>query len=1108
MLAVFEGVERSAVGDLRTEFKILGSLEAVVAGRRVSVDSGKLRVLLAGLVLRANQVVGMDQLIDWLWEDDPLVNPRGAVHTYVRRLRQALGNPDLLSTISNGYRLNLAPDELDLLRFRDLVGRADRTSDVAAQAGLLIEALALWRGPVLADIPSEALRRDAVADLDEERLTALEWRFDVELRLGRHSGLVRDLRAAAIDNPYRERFWAQLMLALYRAGRQAESLDVYQQVRDLLVEHLGIEPGASLRTLHERILVSDPVLAVADFGQLGGAVATVPAQLPPDVIGFVGRQGLVERVGAMLRPVGSRTGVPIVVLSGPPGIGKTALAVYAGHQIRSEFPDGQLYVNLRGYDHERAGQDPPLTPVQVLSQFLRGLGVSADQIPVELDEQVNLFRSKVAGKHVLIVLDNASHVDQVRPLIPGDAGCSVLVTSRHQLRSLVASNGAHMLHVDTLSRAESEALLSGMLTSAAIDFDAAVIPEVADLCGHLPLALRIAAANLMNVPSDHFDSYIADLREGNRLAALSVEDDRQVAVSATIALSYHAIEPDDRRIFRYLSLFPGTDFAAAAVAVLADTSTAQAQNSLNRLTSANLIQHHAPGRYQFHDLLRQYARERVEAEDSSQHRDQAVTRLGQWYLHAAHNAADVLHNEFVRLALPPRIAAADRFSNESQAMAWLIAERRNLIATVQYFAKHEPKHLSWSLADALRGFFWTGKYRTEWLEASRAGLQAARDDGDQHGVASMARSLANLYNTLGNYQIALTFHQESLRVHQKLGMHEEAAATLNNISLAYLSLGRMDDADRSGREALVIAQEIGSRRAESATLGLLGSIHWTRGQMSEATVCLKASLDMANELGLHHISSYGLRNLGLVCLALGDLQDARSYFEQAFEVSERIGSFYDKSIALYGLALAHRDTGNYDVALDFAEQALVAFGECGDRTYEVETLCAISTIASDLDDWAGAGQYARSALEEARQIDYVDGEASALARLAAVEFRSGRPEEALRHSASAYALVDGRVNRITEGKVLVELAGIYLGHGAHELSLECAERAVAVCGQTGQRLGTARALRVLGMARHAVADFDRAHECWREALKIFEEVGTPDADAVRELLDTVGTRSS
>ncbi|MFI1889389.1 AfsR/SARP family transcriptional regulator [Streptomyces jumonjinensis] len=1089
----------------KNEFHILGPLDIHVAGQEITVVSGKIRILLTALLLQAGSDVSIGHLTEWLWDQQQPANPRGALHTCVRRLRKLLGDDTgLVTTSSTGYRIDVGEDELDLLRFRRLVGSSEGTDDPAERARLLTEALAIWRGQVLADIPSESLRRDALAGLAEERLTALESFFETELRLGRHSYVIKDLRTAAIDNPFRERFWGLLMLALYRAGRQAEALDVYQQVRNHMVEELGIEPGDKLRALQKGVLESDPSLAVSDGVQPGdGRPLAAPAQLPPEAIGFVGRQDLVDRASEVLLPLTTRTGVPIVVLSGPPGVGKTALAVCLGRRVRQSFPHGQLYVNLRGY--EQLGQDPPLTPEQVLTQFLRSLGVPARQIPTELAEQINLYRSKMAGKNILVVLDNAFGIDQVMPLIPGEAGCSVLITSRHRLSGLVASQGAQAIQVGTLSPAESCELIEGMLGNARVTVGPEVVREVARLCAYLPLALRIAAANLINAPGGQIGDYLDNLRQGNRLAALSVEGDTMAAVSAAIAQSYDATEQDDRQMFRFAGLFPGAEFAANAIASLADTSTAQARTALNRLVAANLLQQHAPGRYQFHDLLREYARERASMEHTEGECAEALERLGQWYLVGVRNAVEVLHTEFIRLTLPPEVRPATEvpvFADESQAMAWLLAERRNLMVCVRFFGSVGPRYLSWYLADALRGFFWTGKYRNEWGEAARTGLIAAEACKDEHGTAAMHRSLANLYNTLGNYRQAMDHHRHSLVMHRKLGLLEEVAASLNNLSLAHLSLGQVDEAEKAGREALGIARDAGFTRIEAATLGLLGSIHWTRGDMADADAFITASLTRANELSLHHISAYSLRNLGLVRQATGYPLDARTCFTHALTVSERIDSFYDKSIALYGLALVDRDFGNHRTALDSAHQALVAFQECGDRTYEVETLCVMSLITEGLGDWAASARYAATALDGARQIDYADGEAYALARMAATGRALGRDDDALAHAEDAFRLVDDSANRITQTKVLCELGPMYLGNGMPERAAHCAERVLAVSESTGQRLGVARAKQILGVVAAAAGDSGQAHALWTEALEIFTGIGVPETEEVQTLLDS------
>lgn len=1076
-------------------FGILGTLSVSVGGKELALESGKLRSLLVALLLRSGSVVSNDRLAEWLWDERKPSNPRGTLHTYVRRLRLLLGDALPLETAAGGYRVDVPEGELDLHRFRGLVRMAQQSGVLEERARLLAEALAVWRGPALEDVPSGSLRQDECPALEDERLAALEAYFETDLQLGRHAQLVRELRAAAIDNPLRENFWSMLMLALYRSGRQAEALDVYQQARRELVEQLGIEPGERLRALHTGILESDPALAAPDGpGPGGGQAVPVPAQLPPLAVGFVGREDVIDRAAALLAPRPGRTGVPVVVLSGPPGVGKTALAVRVGRQVRPAFSDGQLYVNLSGY--ERGGARGPLPTEQVLSQFLRALGVPAERIPVDAVEQANLYRSKLTGKKVLVVLDDVASAEQVAPLIPGDGGCSVLITSRRQLRSLMVTHGSQLIQVDLLSPRESLDLVTGMMRQAAVVIDPEAVREVTELCSHLPLALRIAAANLIGAPGGQPEGYLETLRRGNRLAALSVDGDTAPAVSTAIALSYYALTPEDRVVFRLAGLFPGSDFTPAAVSVLADISEAQARAALSRLEMASLLQQPAPGRYQFHDLLREYAHDRAVEEHPDPERADALERLGRWYLAGACAAADILYSEFVRLAEPtsPTMTFdAPQHYDESHSIAWLLAERRNLMACVRHFATHGPHYLSWYIADALRGFFWTGKYRTEWNDTTRTALAAAESLADERGIAAMHRSLANLYNTLGEYECAITHQEKSLALHDRLGMAEEVAATLNNMSLAHLSLGQCARAHQTARRALEVAHDICSPRLEATAQGLLGFIHWTRGDLRGATEFLTASLDTAGELGLHHISSYGLRNLGLVHQATGDLSRARSCFRQALEVSDSINSSYDRSISLYGLALIDLDVGRYQDAYESAQRALSSFQECGDRTYEVETLCLLSAISGNLGSPQQSAQYAATALDGARQIGYADGEAYALARLAVVEAALGR-RDAEAKAAAARSLADSSANRMARGKVLLELAHLHLSLDEPERAEECARQVLGLSRPTAQRLVAARAEEVLGTVAALDGDHTRARAHWTRARETFADIGVAVGD--------------
>jgi DNA-binding SARP family transcriptional activator len=571
------------------EFRVLGPLEVTCAGRAVPIGAGKQRVVLAALLLRAGETVSVDRLIEHLWHDRQPAGARDTLYAYVMRLRKALvagGLPArLIQTAASGYTIEVEPASLDLHRYRDLVGRAAPAAtagDLAAEAALLRGALDLWRGEVLANVPSESLVQE-MAPLLEERLQVWERRVDVDLRLGRAGELVGPLRALVEEHPARERFWAQLMLALYRSGRQAEALDAYRTVSTFLADELGVDPGADLRSTHRAILI----------GEEAGVVSrptTTPTQLPPAPPDFVGRADLVDRVCALLS--GDRASAAVTV-SGSPGVGKSALALRVAHRLSGRFPDGQLYADLGAEE-------------QPLPRFLGALGVPPDRVPAAPDEQERLYRSRLAGRRVLVVLDNAAAADQVRPLLTGDPACPVLVTSRHTLPTLAAFHGARPVPVDVLTPAEARYLLGGMLGDDVVAAEPAAVAELARLCEYLPLALRIAAARLITRPWPRVADYVLELRADDRLSALAIDGDTG-SVRAAIDDSYTALDPDLRRFFRQLSLIPAGELTLRAVAALAGVGADQARRRLDRLASVNLLQHSAAGRYRFRALIREYA---------------------------------------------------------------------------------------------------------------------------------------------------------------------------------------------------------------------------------------------------------------------------------------------------------------------------------------------------------------------------------------------------------------------------------------------------------------------------------------------------------------------
>jgi len=498
-------------------------------------------VLLAYLLVRPGELVTVDELAEVIWGDALPANPRTAVQTYVSRLRQRLPLEEVLQSRPGGYVLAAARGDIDVGSFEILLEQASqaaRAGDRQADAGLLRQALALWRGVPLADVPSEMLQRNVVPQLVEQRLRALQRRIEADLALGRHAEVVAELRALTDQYPLREKYWALLMLALYRCGREADALQAYQRARRVLVDELGIDPGPDLRGLHQAVLTNDPALAVPPAAAAGGGGGVRPSQLPLDVAHFVGRADLVEEIKRLL---GDDQQVPVVAVSGPPGVGKTALAVHAAHRLAERFPDGQLSVDLQG---STAGLRP-LPPLEVLGRFLRALGVAPGAIPGDLAEAGAFFRSRVAGRRLLVVLDNAADATQVLPLLPASPGCGVVVTSR---RMLTALERASHLRLAVLDTGEALALLGRLAGPQRVAAEPEAAAEVARWCGHLPLALRIAGARLAARPA--WPVAVLAERLGDAQRRLDELELAEVGVRASFAVSFAQLQasqdPSDR----------------------------------------------------------------------------------------------------------------------------------------------------------------------------------------------------------------------------------------------------------------------------------------------------------------------------------------------------------------------------------------------------------------------------------------------------------------------------------------------------------------------------------------------------------------------------------
>lgn len=748
-------------------FIVLGPLTVLRDGAPVELAT-KLRTLLATLLVRAGQPVPLHVLADRLWGEEPPVNVRGSLQTYVTRLRSALGDDgSLVQTVPGGYLIQADAEQLDLAAFRELVARADaEAGHDQTEAALLHQALALW-----SDVPGSLSSHDLTA-LVETRMTVLERRIDVDLRLGLHTRLVPELRALTAEHPLRERLWAQLMIALYRCGRQADALSAYESVRRMLAAELGLDPGPELRELRQAVLVGEPRLAPPEQEQAPEPRWPVHHQLPLEAPYFTGREELVSQIEKLLTDPAE--GVPIVAVSGPPGAGKSALAIHVAHRIGTAFPDGQWYVHLAG------ASDRPRDPEAVLAELLVTSGVPRSEVPDGLDARSALLRSRLAGRQVLVVLDDAEKAEQVRPLLPGAPQSAVLVTSRSALGGLTALAGAHRLVIGQLEPEESGLLLARLLGDRPGD----EADELAELCGHLPLALRIAASNLAVRPGMVWEHYLAELRAGDRLAKLAVAGDPDAAVRNAFERSYHALDAGTARLFRLLGVIPGPDFTASVAAALTEAPYAETERQLELLAEANLVQRYRPGRFQFHDLLRLYAAELAAADP-----DRAAARA-RWFdacLRQTMAAVQVFGP--TKLRLPAKeVVEPPTDLDAAAAQEWLDAERSNLVAAVLDAEAHGELESTWRLADQLGGYFSERGHQSDWHAVIDAGLRAAQRAGDAQATAAMLRARGLSLKNIGRIAEGRDILLDALRFYREAGdlRGEHSVTNLLGIAAAYL----------------------------------------------------------------------------------------------------------------------------------------------------------------------------------------------------------------------------------------------------------------------------------------------------------------------------------
>src|SRR6266487_969465 len=933
-------------------FRLLGPVEVRAGEDWRGIGAPKWRSVLAALLICPGQIVSVETLIGELWRDEPPARAANLVSIYVLRLRRLMDDPDghLLVTRAPGYLLRVAGDDTDALAFEAMVRdgrRAFAAGDPEGAARRLTEALGLWYGRPLADVPPTPLVEAEAERLSELRLGADELRITAELSLGGHDQAVAELRRLLVDHPLREGLWLLLMRALDGAGRHAEALEAYGQARDAISGQLGVDPGAELRQLHADLLAKDTAPAGVITASVlsppaepapeprqaheGRRAALRPAQLPADIADFTGRDEQVKRLSDLLSGTsasGDPGAVRIAVVAGSGGLGKTSLAVHAAHRIRRRFPDGQLYVDLLG------ATAAPLLPGDVLARFLRDLGVDGRDIPVDEDERAARYRTTLARRRMLVVLDNARDAAQVRPLLPGSASSAVLVTTRSRMPDLASTK---LVDLNVLDDDEALKLFVKVVGEERAAAEPEATAELLDACAGLPLAIRICAARLVTRSGWTIRAMAGRLTdEHRRLDEMRAGD---LAVRASFEVSFTSLPPstdkqgiDPALAFRLLGLWQGPSISAAAAAALFGVPEYSAEDALEVLVDTHLLESVATDRYRFHDLLRVYAAERAEADLPAAERDAALTRLLTWYMRTADAAATAVAPHRYNISLDGPAGddvPALSFATSEEALAWYDDERANLLAATRQAAGSGLHEIAWRLPAPLFQMFSSRGNWADCIATSRIALESARQAGSRQGEAWI---LNNLGDALGftRHSEGIDCLERSLAIRREIGDRMGEAQAANNLADAYHWLGRTDEAlDLYGR-ALELNRAVGYRFGEGIALGSLGWTLLDLARAGEAIDYLRQAQDAFAEIDYVDGVGYALHILGRCHLSLDQDADALSCLHEALVNHRSSGNRGRQAATLTTLGTAQNRVGLAAEAHESWTQATAIFTELGD----------------------------------------------------------------------------------------------------------------------------------------------------------------------------------
>ncbi|SES46048.1 DNA-binding transcriptional activator of the SARP family [Streptomyces sp. yr375] len=1091
----------------RPRFRLLGPLDVEIDGRAV-VLTGRQRALCTVLLLHANHVVSVDRLIQCLWDDRPPGAGAARVRALVAEVRRALGpvGTELLTTRRPGYVMHAGPAELDLLAFENHIRDGSRAASegewrTARRCGE--QALALWRDEPLTDLSDVAVREAERQRLGELHLVAQEGMAEAEIETGRHREAIAELLRLTAAHPLRERPHGLLMRALHQDGRSAEALELYSALRRRMVDELGMEPSAGLGNLQQRLLRGDSTGdstrtgTGAMSGSTGGSSSSgaavrqaappapapaaerpVPRQLPPTPRRFVGRDRELD-----LLDVGLRTAEPLAVIVGPAGVGKSALALNWAHRVADRFPDGQLFLDLRGFDNAE-----PMTPEEALPLLLQGLGCAPRDIPLGAEAQTALYRTLLADRRVLVVLDDVADATSVRRLLPASAGSLTLVTSRDKLSGLVTLDGAYRVSCDVLDSAAALELISGAAGAAAVAADPEAAARLVELCDRLPLALCVAGSWIGDRPGS-IRAYVRDLADRGRLARLHVEGEESVAVRAALDLSYGALPDEARRAFRCLGVLPGTGRSVPAAAAAVGLDERALADLLRLAQRVHLLRDIEHGRPAWHDLVHEYARDRSAAEDAPEERAAAVTRVLDHYLQSVVNAATTA-GLYVMRTRPDAVEGSlpREFAGAEEAYAWFDGEWDDIAAAIGHAAEHGPAPYVWWLVDALQDLFHHRRPLSDWMRLATLAREVAQRGGDEVGQAAMCLSLGSARWRAGDLRGALVEYEEAEELARRAGWAYGEAGSLQGKGVTLKLLGELRRALPCYDRALALYRTLGNVRNVEIMLINTASLNLALGRLDAAEEAARAALDLIGDT-VHHNRAMALVNLALILQKQARFEEATAALRACIVVSRDSGSTYTEAVALEALGRVRADAGQGDRALLAYEDALAVSRRVENRNCQVDSLVGLACVklrAGRADETAG---HLDAAFEIAERTGHRAGLVEVLLARADLARAQGRPADALDHLERAEGLAaDG--NPLTLPRVHLTTALTLLDTGAPAEAAAAADRARTLAHSSGQRLLHAHATAALAAAHEAEGDTALAHEARTAAKKSYAQLDT------------------